>query len=270
MDEDAAKPFPPTPEDLTLDGIMARFATDEAAREHLEAVRWPNGPVCPHCGNADADRLYPIAANPEKKVRAGLRECGECHRQFTVTIGTVFEDSKIPLRKWLVAWYLLSSSKKGIAALQVQRMLELGSYRSAWFLMRRIRYALRDPAFSGKLGGDGGAVEVDETYVGGKPRPGSPKKGKTGRGTSKTPVVALVERGGGARAMTVKRVNAATLKPAIREHVGRSATIMTDEWSAYKGIGEEFRGGHITVNHGAGGTPAARRTRIRSRASSRP
>ena len=133
-------------------------------------MRWPDGPVCPHCGNDDAACIYDIKPNPEKKIRAGLRECKECSHQFTVTVGTVFEKSKIPLRKWLVAWYMLCSSKKGISAHQMQRMLDLGSYRWAWFMMQRIRYALRDPVFADKLGSDGGTVEVDETYVGGKVR----------------------------------------------------------------------------------------------------
>jgi hypothetical protein len=197
-------PIELTPPDLTLDQIMQRFATDETAREYLEMIRWPNGPVCSHCGNAKPDRIYEIAPNPAKKIRPGLRECAECGEQFTVTIGTIFESSKIPLRKWLVAWYMLCTSKKGIAALQIQRMLDIGSYRSAWFMMHRIRYALRDPMFADKLGGNGGTVEVDETYVGGKPRPqsGEPKS-KRGRGTKKVPVVALVERGGRVRSKMI-------------------------------------------------------------------
>jgi transposase-like protein len=186
MRKRAGNPHPMTPEGVTLDEIMQRFGTDEAAREYVEAVRWPNGPVCPHCGNNDQTRLYEIAANPAKKIRAGLRECRECGKQFTATVGTIFEDSHIPLRKWLIAWYMLCSSKKGVSALQIQRMLGLGSYRSAWFLMHRIRYALRDPVFSDKLGGGGGTVEVDETYVGGKPRKGADApKVKRGRGTRK-------------------------------------------------------------------------------------
>src|SRR6266516_4174369 len=154
-----------TPQGLTLEQIMKRFGTDEAAREYLESVRWPKGPVCPHCGNCDATRIYQIAANPAKKIRAGLRECKECTKQFTVTVGTIFEDSHIPLGKWLVAWYLLCASKKGISALQMQRMLELGSYRSAWFMMHRIRFALRDDVFSEPLGGGEKIVEADECFI---------------------------------------------------------------------------------------------------------
>jgi hypothetical protein len=247
------EPTPPTPNDLTLDQIMQRFATDAAARKYLEMIRWPDGPACPHCGNADADRIYDIAPNPERKIRAGLRDCGACHSQFTVTVGTIFEDSKIPLRKWLVAWYMLCSSKKGVAALQIQRQLDIGSYRSAWFMMHRIRYALRDPMFADKLGGNGGTVEVDETYVGGKPRPQSGgEKPKRGRGTKKIPVVSLVERGGRARSKMITGADSKTLKTAIRQNVDRSSRIMTDDWASYRGIGTEFTGGHQTVNHSAG------------------
>ncbi len=245
-----------TPNELTLDQIMAHFSTDEAARAYLESVRWPNGPVCPHCGNADAGSIYDIAANPAKKVRPGLRECGACGEQFTVTVGTVFEKSKIPLRKWLVAWYLLCTSKKGVSAHQIMRMLDIGSYRSAWFMMHRIRYALRDPVFADKLGEDGGIVEADETYVGGRARPRHkgakrpwpPQKMTTGRGTEKTPVVSLVERGGRVRSRTVPNVTAKTLKAVIDEHLHPSAHLKTDSWQLYKKIGQNYAS-HETVNH---------------------
>jgi transposase-like protein len=236
----------PTPANLTLDQIMAHFATDEAAREYLETVRWPNGPVCPHCSNADQDRIYSIAANPAKKIRAGLRECKECGGQFRVEVGTIFEDSKIPLRKWLVAWYMLCTSKKGVSALQIQRMLDIGSYRSAWFMMHRIRYALREPAFADKLGGGGGTVEADETYVGGKVK----GMGRAYKG-NKTPVVALVERGGRVRSRAVKNVTSKTLKGVLDEHLDPSAHLMTDEFSAYRKPGRSFAS-HQAVNHSAG------------------
>jgi len=197
------------PPDLTLDQIMARFNTDDTARAYLEGVRWPNGPVCAHCGNADSARIYVIAANPAKGVRAGLRECKECGKQFTVTVGTIFEDSKIPLRKWLVAWYMLCSSKKGVSALQMQRMLDLGSYRSAWFMMHRIRFALRDAVF----GGGGGTVEADETVIGGKERNKhkSKRKPKNIGAVGKQVVFTMVERGGRARSFHVPNVTATRL-----------------------------------------------------------
>lgn len=158
----------PTPQNLTLDKILLHFATDEKAREYLEAVRWEKGHFCPHCGNSEESRIYRLAANLSKKVRPGLYQCAECGKQFTVTVGTIFEDTHIPLRKWLVAWYLLCSSKKGISALQIQRNLGLGSYRTAWFMMHRIRHALRDSAFKRKLTG---TVEVDETGSAASRRP---------------------------------------------------------------------------------------------------
>lgn len=238
-----AIPQPPTAPDLTLDQIMQHFSTDERAREYLEAVRWPNGPRCPHCGNADTDRIYAIVANPEKKVRAGLRECAECHSQFTVTVGTIFEDSHVPLRKWLVAWYLLCSSKKGFSALQLQRSLGLGSYRTAWFMMHRIRYALRDPSFSGKLSG---TVEADETYIGGTVH--GMKRGYRG---NKTPVVALVERGGRVRSMPMQHVTGKNLHKVLSEHVEPSAVLMTDDLAAYRKPGKAFAD-HHAVNHSAG------------------
>lgn len=200
----------PTPEDLTLDEIQSRFATDEAARAYLEEIRWPNGVVCPHCKNADQTKFYVIATNTAKKVRAGLRQCVECKKQFTCTVGTIFEDSHIPLRKWLVAWYLLCSSKKGISSLQIKRMLGLGSYRSALFMMHRIRFALKHPAFSEKLMG---TIEVDETYVGGKCKPG------TNTWHNKSAVVSLVQRGGDVRSTVMERVTGENLQKFVRKNV---------------------------------------------------
>src|SRR6266536_3948643 len=200
----------PTPVDLTLDEIQSRFGTDERARQYLEEIRWPNGVVCPHCKNADQKRIWEIKENPAKKIRAGLYHCAECGKQFTVTVGTIFEDSHIPLRKWLVAWYLLCSSKKGISSLQIQRMLGLGSYRTALFMMHRIRYALAQPEFTGMLKG---VVEMDEAYVGGK----ATGSKKTGRSTdsNKTCVVSLVERGGQGRSFVLDRVTSKNLHRKI-------------------------------------------------------
>src|SRR3990170_8357373 len=137
--------------DLTLIQLFDRFATDDNARKHLEGIRWKDGIVCPKCKCADQSQFSTIAANPAKKVRSGLRYCASCKKQFTVTIGTIFEDTHIPLRKWLIAWYLICSSKKGISSLQLQRLLELGSYRSALFMAHRIRHALKDEVFTEKL-----------------------------------------------------------------------------------------------------------------------
>ena len=234
----------PTPEDLTLPEIMARFSTEEKAIEYTESLLWKNGPVCPHCGNANGETIWKIAANKEKKVRAGLRQCGECKKQFRVTVGTIFEDSHIPLNLWLVAWYLLSGAKKGISAKQMQRHLGLGSYKSAWFLCHRIRHALADVTPDGKLSG---MVEVDECYYGPK------TKGKGFRRGSKSAVVALVERQTGKRRSVVlsEVVTGKNLREAVQEHVAAGATIHTDEHPGYKKLGEDYR--HKFVTHGKSG-----------------
>jgi transposase-like protein len=231
----------PTPEGLTLPEIFTHFPDDAKARAYLESVRWPMGPICPHCGNKREAAIWKIEANPAKKIRDGLYHCGECKKQFTVTVGTIFEDSHIPLNKWLVAWYLLCSSKKGISSLQIQRQLGLGSYRTALFMMHRIRYALKDPVFTTKLSG---TVEVDETYVGGKKKAWIKGRGAVG----KTPVVSLVERNGGVRSMVVDKVNSVTLKATLKEHVQTSATIMTDDFPAYNSATRDFKA-HETVPH---------------------
>ena len=225
------------------------FTDEDKARAYFEAIRWPNGPVCPHCGNTDVSRIYSIAANPKHKVRVGLRECQDCHGQFTVRTGSVMESSHVPLTKWALAYRLLASAKKGISAHQVHRTIGV-TYKTAWFMTMRIREAMReiDPM---PIGGKGKTVEADETYVGGKPRKGSGKH-KSGRGTRKVPVVALVERGGPARAMSTEDAKAKTLTKIVRTHVDKNSKFMTDEWRPYLTVGREFKGGHHRVEHGAG------------------
>jgi transposase-like protein len=215
--------------------------TEDQARKMLEDIRWPKGPVCPHCGNKNVTRINGKA----EKVRDGLIQCKQCRKQFTVTLGTIMQGSHITLRQWLQAFHSMSSHKKGVSALQLQRNLGLHSYNSAWHLAHRIRFAMQtDPVASALKG----VVEVDETYIGGKT-----KGGKRGRGAErKTPVVALVERGGKAHSRPIERVNAKTLKGAIREMVDRDSTIMTDEWESYTGIGKEFKGGHRIIKHRQG------------------
>lgn len=231
----------PTPKELTLDQIQQRFADDETARAYVETLLWPNGPVCPHCKNNKQDRIWKIAANPAKKIRAGLHRCAECGKEFTVTVGTIFEDSHIPLRKWLVAWYLVCSSKKGISSLQLQRILALGSYRTALFMTHRIRHAIQDPVFSEPLQG---TVEVDETYVGGK------KRGVGSGSTSgKTPVVSLLERGGKVRSQVMPKVTGANLKQAIKDNVMICSEVHTDDNMKYRNMGPKFS--HHVVKHSA-------------------
>src|SRR5437773_6405151 len=232
----------PTPDHLTLNEIQSRFGTDEKARQYLEEIRWPNGVVCPHCKNADQKRIWEIQPNEAAKIRAGLYQCAECKKQFTATVGTIFEDSHIPLRKWLVAWYLLCSSKKGISSLQIQRMLGLGSYRTALFMMHRIRYALSHPAFTGMLKG---VVEMDETYIGGK----ISGKGTGGHTPNKTCVVSLVERGGKSRSMVLDQVTSENLYGAIMDHVQDGSTVVTDDFMGYRNMPKIYE--HKSVKHSA-------------------
>lgn len=225
--------------------------TEDQARETLERIRWPNGPVCAHCGCTEN-----ITKFKGKKHRKGVYKCNDCGEQFTVTVNSVMEASHISIRHWLMAFSIMCSAKKGVSALQLQRQLGLGSYRSAWHLCHRIRHAMSQDPLKGLLAG---TVIVDETYVGGKPRKHTGKDRRNergnpiiGRGTEKTPVLALVERGGRARSWPVAQVSGKNLKGAIREHVHPSSTIMTDEFVSYHGIGKHFDGGHHTVNHGNG------------------
>lgn len=227
---------------ISLPEFLERFSTDEACRELLERIRWPEGRYCPHCGGL---RSWPIHC---EAARAGLYECADCHKQFTATVGTVFEDSKIGLPKWFLAIYLMLDSKKGISSNQMARVLGV-TYKTAWFVTHRVRMMMTETDSKGKP--LQGVVEVDETYVGGKPRKHSGKKSKRGRGTEKVPVMVLVERGGIARSRVIERVNARTLKGAIRENVARTAVIMTDEFASYKGLDEEFAD-HGVVNHSQG------------------
>ena len=229
--------------EATLIQLMERFPDDDKARVQLEAIRWKSGIVCPHCQCADQAKFSGIAANKETKVRASLRYCSACSKQFTVTVGTIFEDSHIPLRKWIIAWYLLCTSKKGISALQVQRMLDLGSYRTAWMMMHKIRFALQDPVFADKLSG---TVEVDETYIGGKTR----GMGRRYTG-NKTPVVSLVERNGRVRSGVMHKVTGKNIKSVLNENVEKSTAIMTDSFPDYRRATKGYRS-HKSVNHGAG------------------
>lgn len=219
--------------------------TEDEARAILEGIRWPDGLVCPHCQGTKVTRL----ASKSEKTRDGVIQCNECRKQFTISVGTVMHGSHITLRQWVQAFYSICTHKKGVSALQLQRNLGLGSYRSAWHLAHRIRLAMKADPLASKLKG---VIEVDETYVGGKPRKGDGKKHKRGRGTKKTPVMALVERDGKVVSRPVENVNAKTLKSAIRETVDKSSTIMTDEFPAYGGIGVEFAGGHKVIKHAEG------------------
>ncbi|MBI3548272.1 MAG: IS1595 family transposase [Elusimicrobia bacterium] len=218
--------------------------SEDQARAHIEATLWPNGPVCPHC---KGQNVYRMAAKEgsKKPGRAGLLRCRDCKKQFTVTVGTIFEGSHIPLNKWLMALHLMTASKKGISAHQLHRMLGV-TYKAAWFMCHRLRHTMSHDAVKSKMSG---TVEVDETYVGGKHENRHVSIRFRQSPPRKTPVIALVKRNGDVRAFPIKSANAKTLRSAILGNVEKRARIMTDRWHAYTGIGKEFGGGHHTVNH---------------------
>lgn len=215
------------------------FHDEAEAFKYLEATRWPAGPVCAHCGT--------IGTAYALKSRIGLYRCAEkaCRKDFTVRVGTVFEDSQIKLHKWLLAAYLVCASKKGISSKQLERMLGV-TYKTAWFMSHRLREAMNMPA-EGQMGGDGGAVEVDETYWGnvGKQVPGA--RG----GDHKMKIVSLVDRSGEKRSFHVANVTGKTLRPLLAQHISPAAHLMTDEAAVYKKIGADYSA-HGSVNHSAG------------------
>jgi transposase-like protein len=213
------------------------FHDDDAARAYLESVRWPNGPVCPHCKSENEYRLEGEAH------RKGLLKCGDCRKQYSVTVGTVFERSKIPLSKWLMAAYLLCSSKKGISAHQLSRTLGV-TYKTAWFLAHRIRFAMADTTGGGLMGESGGGVEADETYIG-------RKKGMKVRsgGGHKNQVFALVDRTTG-QVKSRHVTNFAEIGKTLRETVSPAASLYTDQAKMYRKLGKQFAK-HESVNHSA-------------------
>ncbi|HVB82916.1 MAG TPA: IS1595 family transposase [Candidatus Binataceae bacterium] len=224
-----------------------KFHDDDAAREHVESVLWPDGPVCPRCG-VMGDRITKLQG---KSTRPGVYKCKDCRKPFTVTVGTVMERSHIPLSKWVLAAQFMASSKKSMSALQLQRMLDT-NYETAWFLFHRLREAANDLDGSGPLGGQNKVVEADETYIGGKEaNKHKSKRAHAGRGpVGKQAVFSLVERDGYVRSRHVADVTAKTLGNAIVTQADRKSYLMTDEAAVYTKLGEEFAG-HGTVNHSA-------------------
>jgi transposase-like protein len=223
---------------MSLDLTNPIFHNEENAREHLEAQRWPNGPFCPHCGEVDN-----ICRLQGKSHRPGLFQCNSCLQAFTVMVGSIFESSHIPLAKWVLAFHLMAASKKGVSALQLQRMLGLGSYRSAWFMCHRIREAMK-PAKAGPLGGPKKIIEADETFIGGKAK----NRAYAKKPPKKEAVLALVERDGQSRSFHVANVEAKTLREEIVKTADRKSFLMTDEAPHYETVGGEFAL-HATVNH---------------------
>src|SRR5580704_15838312 len=234
---------------MTADLLNPIFTDEDAARAHFEKLRWPDGPVCPHCGTVDeATELK------GKTTRPGLYKCRACQKPFTATMGTLYERSHIPLHKWLLATHLMSSSKKGMSAHQLWRMLGFGSYRTAWFMAHRIREGMRPLASedAGPKGGKGKIIEADETYIGGKEKNkhvGKRNKRNLG-GTGKEAAFALVERGGKVRSFHVPEVSGKTLRPILVSQISRKSSLMTDEGGQYYHVGKEFDR-HETINRSA-------------------
>lgn len=228
------------------------YMYDEAeAFKHVEGIIWPDGPVCPHCGCVDRAyrlegvRTKPSKKNPEGKERHGLWKCRECRKQFTVRKGTIFEESHIEMFKWLQAIHLMVSSKKGISAHQLHRVLEI-THKSAWFMAHRIREAMRNDN-SVDFGAGGGVVEVDETFIG--KEPGVEKK-KNARGVHhKMKVLTLVDRNTGhAKNVIVDNLKRDTLLPILRENIAKEAVIYTDEAKQYDRLGHEFADHDFTTH----------------------
>lgn len=229
-----------------MPGVPESAQTEEKARAFVESIVWPNGPVCPHCKAVDVYRMTPKAGST-KPGRTGLLRCRECKKQFTVTVGTIFEGSHIPLHKWLMGVHMMTASKKGVSSHQLHRMLGI-TYKAAWFMSHRIRHAMKEGPLAAKLRG---TVEVDETYIGGKQenRPNEIRRREIM--PKKIQVVALVSRSGRARVVPVKIVNASKsrLQNMVKGNVSKDSKVYTDGWKGYTGIGESFKGGHETVNH---------------------
>jgi transposase-like protein len=219
--------------------LKAKIYTDEtAARKHLEKLHWPSGPICPHCGVVDEATLL-----DGKSTRPGVYKCRACEKPFTVTVGTVFEDSKVPLTKWLMAAQLLTSSKKGMSSHQLSRMLGV-TYKTAWFMGHRIREMMAPKGDTEPMGGEGQVVEVDETFIGRK------KGRKIAKGTEhKHSVVALVERGGKVRSIYTPKLGSSDFRKIVRENVSQDSRVHTDESRMYGDLSRYAS--HEKVNHSA-------------------
>jgi transposase-like protein len=214
----------------------AHFHDETAAYEHVEALLWPTGPVCPHCGNCAADKIGRLNG---KTSRPGLRKCYECLKTFTVKMNSIFEDSHAPLHLWLQAIHLMCSSKKGISTRQLQRILGVGM-KTAWFMGHRIRFAMA-PAAPAKIGGEGATVEADETYLAKSPKTRKPR-GTPLNAKPAPQVFSLVERGGNIRSMYLDDKN---VRGALVAHLDDRSRLVTDGSVVYKGQSEK----HESVDH---------------------
>jgi transposase-like protein len=225
----------------------AHFQNEDAAFDYVESNLWPRGPVCPHCGGREK-----IGRLQGKTTRPGLRKCYACRKPFTVRIGSIFEDSHLPLHLWLQVIHLMCASKKGISTRQVQRMLRC-SMKTAWHLTHRIRHAMADSSEAGPLGGSGKVVEADETYFGNLPPHKAPirknpDRPKFGPG-HKRAIVSLVERGGEVRSFYAERANVHDVAKIVRANIAKESRLHADESRVYWKVGEDFAA-HEAVNHG--------------------
>lgn len=221
------------PNEFTLKDLQKRFPTEESCHAFVALERWGGNPICVHCG---CDRKIYVLNHGK------LFKCADCRKQFTVRIGTIFEDSPLPLQKWFHAMFVITAHKKGISSVQLSKDIGI-TQKSAWHMLHRIRYGMSTKGFTKPLDG---VVEADETYIGGKK-----KGGKRGRGSeNKTPVFGMLDRDDKTvKTQPVKYVNANTLQGIIKANVAPESTIMTDEWGAYNGLDKSFAS-HQRVNHG--------------------
>jgi transposase-like protein len=224
---------------ITLCEVLQQFGTDESCRSYLESLRWPSKVICPKCGSDKMSRVR------ERKIF----DCDSCRYQFSVLAGTIFHDTHLPLPIWFATTYVMCESRKGVSANQIKRMMGIG-YKAAWYLCHRIRASMamaeaeRQPL--------GGVVEVDETYVGGKPRRGASKRG---RGTEKESVIGIRQRGGDLRFFHAQDVKSGTLAKYIKENISQDVdVVMTDDFSVYpKAIAKAgVLGEHKAINHSLG------------------
>jgi transposase-like protein len=228
---------------MNLSELAKNFSTEEAAIKFLESKLWPDGPVCPKCGLVNEAYAMHSKAASKNKMRPGLWKCSSCRKTFRVTMNTIFEDSHIPLHKWMMAIHLMCASKKGISAHQLHRMLGLG-YRAAWFMAHRIRYAMNGEGTEPKLSG---TIEADETFIGGKHK----GHGCYAARQRKSPVVTLVERNGRAKSFPMQEVCANNLKPIVKQYIEQGANLMTDNSGLYAPMRGHFAS-HDVVNHSDG------------------
>jgi transposase-like protein len=222
-----------------LAALRNAAVNESLAVEFFENQRWGKSPACPRC---NGEHVYQMTGRDGQRNKDYRWRCRDCAKFFTVRTGTIFEESRLPLRIWVYAFWKACSSKKGISALQLSREMEI-THKSALFVLRRIRFGLgaqNAPKMTG-------TVEVDEVYVGGRPRwPGISKRG---RGTKKIPVVGIVQRGGDVRFRMMKRISAKKLSQFVAENADRSCRLITDDLNLYANVGREFKGGHEVVRH---------------------